>query len=268
MLQLQILTSSSELNPIHDFQYMAELARCMKCQQFVVLKATNCLYGSNTEGTCIHEIELPFRTNSDIIFKAADINDKRILTENSQFFVPHAFPYKILPVYYWDMYKAGDIVSSFDFRLNDYALYDKTTNQLIDYINMNNCRIKDDHERAAMMRQLEGYLNRYSTLGPPVYVENLESYASVREVFDGKSSKGQVLVHIKESGIDVAFFIYKSLFSLAKADKLAAEIRFDKFNPRLFMVSFMPAKKKNPIVINTYGVPFKEKIHCMFMNVV
>ena len=34
------------------------------------------------------------------------------------------------------------------------------------------------------------------------------------------------------------------------------------------MTTFKPKKKRNPLMFNTYGVPFSEKIYCMFRSLI
>jgi len=77
---------------------------------------------------------------------------------------------------------------------------------------------------------------------------------------------GRFLCNFKNENINVLFYFYKGMFSLAKADTLDLEIRTDLYNRNCFMATFKPKKKKNPLTFNTYGVAFQEKIHCMYIN--
>lgn len=264
-MQYQIQTSHSEMIPISDFQYLYDLARCSKCQMFTVLKATNKLYGASDDCCCIHEIDIPFLVNTDLMFRIDSI-DKNTIFNYKNYFIPNKFNWVILSEFYWDMYNNGDIISEYDPNEDKYILLDKCTKLPIDQIHMFKYRYSNDVDRFAFDRQLDGYLNRRLTLGSPEYFYSIESNDDIRKAFDRKAIEGRVLCSMKNENISVLFYFYKGLFSLNKNDKLDLEIRFDIFQHNTFMATFNPKKKKNPLIFNTYGVPFQEHVHCMFIN--
>lgn len=267
MLQLQIQTSTSKMIPISDLRYLYELARCSKCTMFILLKSTNKLYGTTEDCTSIHEIDIPYLVNTDLMFRLDQFDSTKIYQDESEYFIPNEFNWVILPSYYWDMYISGDIESCYDPNLDQYVLYDKTIKQPIqDQIQMYKYRDSSDFVRFDFMKQLEGFLLRKRTLGNPEIFTNMQDDENIKKVFENKVSIGRVLCRAKNENIDVLFYLYKSLFSLAKNDTLDLEIRFDRYQTSTFMITFKPKKKKNPLKFNTYGVPFSEKIHCMFIN--
>lgn len=267
-MQLNLLTSSSNtgLQIISDFPYLFDLAKCSKCQQFILLRSTNKLYGANEDCCCIHEIDVPFLVNTDLAFRL-DTVDKEIFDSYQNYFIPDKFNWVILPEYYWDMYVGGDIVAEYMSDKDQYILIDKTTMQPIQQIQMFKYRRSSDFMRVTFMEQLSGLLNRQCTLGMPESFYNLENDESIRKVFDSKAAMGRVLCRFKNDRVDVMMYLYKGLFSLAKADTLEMDVRFDRYESATFMATFKPKKKKNPLKFNTYGIPFQERIHCMFINI-
>lgn len=263
MLQLQIQTSTTNMIPIKDFQYICDLAKCSKCNLFVLLKSTNKLYGANDDCCCIHEIDVPFLVDTDLIFRMDEV-DKEILASYKNFFVPDRFNWVILPDYYWEMYVSGDLVTKYiDER---YFIIDRTTGLPIQQIQMFRSNPEFDLSKAAILRQLEGYLLRIRQLSYPEFFTNVEQDPKIRQAFDSKAAMGRFLCNFKNENINVLFYFYKGMFSLAKADTLDLEIRTDLYNRNCFMATFKPKKKKNPLTFNTYGVAFQEKIHCMYIN--
>lgn len=267
-MQLNLLTSSSDtgLQIISDFPYLFDLAKCSKCQQFVLLKSTNKLYGGSDDCCCIHEIDVPFLVNTDLAFRI-DMTDKELFESYQNYFIPDKFSWVILPDYYWDMYIGGDIVCVFSYDADQYILVDKTTKQPIQQIQMFKYRRSSDFSRVTFMSQLEGLLNRQLTLKQPETFYNLETDANIRTMFDSKAAMGRILCNFKNDNVNVMMYLYKGLFTLAKADTLDLDIRFDAYETSTFMATFKPKKKKNPLKFNSYGVPFQEKIHCMFINI-
>lgn len=270
MLHLQIQTSTFNMIPIADLQYIYDLARCSKCTIFILLKSTNKLYGTTEDCTSIHEIDVPFLVNTDLIFRIDLFNQFGIDIYETQeeFFIPDQFKWTILPAKYWDMYIGGDIVAEYKQEYDQFILLDKTINQPIEQIQMYKYRDNADFVRFNFLNQLENFLIRKCNLLEPELFTNMETEQSIRKAFDSKVSMGRILCNIKNERINVAFYFYKSLFSLAKADTLDIEVRFDRFQYNTFMATFKPKKKKNPLKFNKYGVPFSEKIHCMFVNIV
>lgn len=267
MLRLNIQTSSLEMIPIKDFQYLCDLAKCSKCQMFTVLKSTNKLYGASDDCCCIHEIDIPFLVNTDLMFRLDNI-DKELLSSYKNFFIPDKFNWVILPDYYWDMYIGGDLISEYSYEDDIYLILDKTTKTPIQQIQMLKYRACNDYDRATFMNQLEGFLNRLPRLMPPQTFSGIQNDENIRKAFDSKATMGRFLCRMKNDNIDVLFYFYKGLFSLAKADILDLDIRFDTYENKCFMATFKPKKKKNPLTFNTYGVAFSEKIHCMFINMI
>lgn len=265
-MQLQLLTSSSELIPISDFQYIYDLAKCSKCQMFVLLKATNKLYGASDDCSSIHEIDVPFLVNTDLEFRL-DTVDKELISKCDSYFIPYNYPWVILPSYYWDMYIGGDIYAEFSDDYDLYVLYDKTTKQPIQQIQMYKHRVQYDRGRNYFIGQLSNFLARLTMLLPPHTFTEMEKHPTIRKAFDSKAAMGRFLCRFTNDYIDVALYFFKGLFSLSKSDTLEIDIRFDKFNSKEFMATYRPKKKKNPITFNRYGVAFREQIHCMYKNI-
>lgn len=266
-MQLHIQTSSSEMIPITDFQYLYDLARCSKCQIFTVLRETNKLYGTSDDCCAIHEIDIPFLVNTDLEFRL-DLIDKDMVMMYDKYFVPALYPWVILPSCYWEMYYGGDIIAVFDEELEVYVLKDKTTNNTIHQIQMYKYIAHYDRQRIYFLSQLENFLLRCNQLSNPYVFTEMEKDPIIRKAFDSKAALGRFLCRLNNDQIDVAIYFYKGLFSLAKSDTLNIEIRFDRFNTKEFMATYRPKKKKNPITYNRYGVPFSEKIHCMYKNII
>lgn len=264
-MQLQFQTSSTEMIPIRDFHYLYELARCSKCQSFVVLKSTNKMYGASDDCSCIHEIFIPFEVSTDLYFRV-ELEYKDIIPKYKEFFIPEQFPYVIVPDYYWEMYIGGDIEATFIPDYNQYILIDKTTGEMIDQIQMSRTIENLDYMRKNMLNQIECMLRRFNTLEPPVTFTEMEKNESIRKVYDNKTSIGAVLLKLQVGNKLAIMYIYKGMYSLAKADMLDIDIQFDRFETNLFMATFRPKKKKNPMTLNTYGMPFYEVIRCMYTN--
>lgn len=266
-MRLRLLTSSSELLPISDFQYLYDLAKCSKCQMFVLLKSTNKLYGASDDCSSIHEIDVPFLVNTDLEFRLDSI-DKELISKCDSYFIPNKYPWVILPSYYWDMYIGGDIYAEFSNDHDLYILYDKTTKQSIQQIQMYKHRVQYDHGRNYFIGQLTNFLLRLPMLLPPHTFTEMEKHPSIRKAFDSKAAMGRFLCRFTNDQIDVAIYFFKGLFSLSKADTLEIDIRFDSFNSNEFMATYRPKKKKNPLTFNRYGVAFREQIHCMYRNII
>lgn len=266
-MQLNILTSNSNPIAITDMKYLYDLAKCSKCQSFIVLKSTNKMYGVPEDSCCIHEIDIPFLVNTDLMFNI-DIESKAVFEKYTDFFIPEECPIVILPLYYWDMYYGGDIEYAYDKSQEQYFLLDKTTKTPIDQIHMYKYNPRIDFERINFMNQLECFLKRQNNLGPVLSFDNMENNEYIRQAYDNKKTMGRVLCKLKYCNRDIAFYFFKGLFSLSKSDSLSIDIRFDMYETETFMATFKPKKKKNPLTFNTYGVPFSEKIHCMYRSIV
>lgn len=264
MVQLRKNTSISSMIPIFDFHYIYELAKCSKCQIFILLEQTNTLYGFSNDCCSIHEITVPFKVNTDLAFELSEI-DTDILNSNKNFFIPNNFNWVIIPEYYWDMYINGDLVKEYDFINERYDIKDKTTNKTIDQFHM--IKAASKHALSIALNQLSGWFNRLYTLSTPELFTNLQNNDVVRNVYDNRVSMGRSLIRLTNNNIDVAFYIYKGLFTLNKSDSLDIEIRFDRFESEKFMATFKTKRKRNPMSLNTYGVPFDERVHCMYLNI-
>ena len=155
------------------------------------------------------------------------------------------------------------MIYEYDPRANQYILLDKER-QSIEYIPMSPYRVEINYVYQKMITQLEGFFNRFRLLTEPCTFTNIQNHESIRYIYDNKISMGRSLVRLTNENIDVAFYMFKSLFSLAKSDSLDIDIRFDNSQ---FMATFKPKKKRNPMTLNTYGVPFVELIHCMYVNI-
>lgn len=267
MLRLSLLTSSSEMVSISDFHYLYDLARCSKCQMFTLVRATNKLYGASDDCCCIHEIDVPFLVNTDLMFRI-DTVDKDLLDNTKSFFIPDKFNWVILPDIYWDMYIGGDLVSEYSYELDQYIIIDKTTHQPIQQIQMYKYRPCSDFGRITFNEQLEGLFQRMQTVSNPITFVGIHDHPIIRKAFDSKAAMGRFLCRMTNEYTDIAFYFYKGLFSLAKADTLDLDVRFDIFRNTEFMAIFKPKKKKNPLLFNTYGVAFQERIYCMFQNII
>lgn len=260
----QILTSSSELNEISDFKYIYNLAVCTKCNMFIALKSTNKLYGSNPESGIIHEVDIPFLLNSDIEFRVIKGLYESAIEKYESFFIPEAYPWIIIPTVYWDMYRNGDIVSIYS-NDTDYLLYDRNTNQLLDQVQMH--PVLYSFERTVFLNHIESYLRRLPVLGYPITIHGIHNDPTVKKVFTGKTTDGATLCTLTEGNLTVSVFLFKGIFNMAKDDTLDVDIQFDKFNSREFMATFKPIKKKNPLKSSKYGVPFREVIRVMYIDV-
>ena len=264
-MQLCIRTSSSNsgMIPIRDFRYLYELAKCSKCQMFIL--KDNILYGASDEAAAIHEIPVPYQTNTDLMFRV-DTIPKDIFDQHDTFFIPEQFSWVILPAYYWDMYIAGDLECLYNPEINQYMILDKTTKIPIQQIFVDKVRAIDDFGRKKMIAQLDGYLNRIRTLLPRYEFKDVHLNPVVQYIFDSKAIAGESLVYLDDGNKKVAFYLFKGMFALSKSDVLNLDVRFDAFDSNLFVASFKPIKKKNPMSLKTYGVPFSEQIHCMYIN--
>ena len=268
MIRLHIQTSSSELIPIFNFKYIYELAKCSRCQMFIMLKSTNKLYGASDDCSCIHEIDIPFQVNTDLIFKIGCIpKDFMIKYDGDTFFIPDKFNWVILPSYYFEMYKYGDIYSEYDFELLRFVLKDKSTKQPIDQIPISNVRLNMDFSFQTMIAQLSGFLNKLNYLENAFQFTGLQDHPVIRTVYDNKVAAGRSMLSLDCNGRTIVLTFYKSMFPLNKGDTLDLDIRFDSTNKNLFMATFKPIKKKNPMSsFKIYNYCYRERIHCMFIN--
>lgn len=257
---LQILTSSSDINPISDFNYILNLAKCSKCSLFMALKSTNKLYASTPESSIIHEIDIPFLLNSDLEFRL----NPDMIDRYESWFIPSKFPWIVLPSIYWDMYIGGDIYSYYT-EETDYILYDKTTKHPLDQIVMHG--IMYDYDRKVFHNLMDGFFCRIPTLSNPISFPDVHKNEEVRKVLNGKSSDGASLCILDDGTHKIGIYMYKGIISMNKDDILDIDIRFDKFENKKFMATYKPIKKKNPLKSNSYGVPFRERIHAMYVNI-
>ena len=261
-MRLQLLTSNSSiLRPISDFRYLCELARCSKCQTFIALKSTNKLYGGPADAACIHEIDIPYELNTDLTFRTECI-DKNILQSTEVYYIPEEFPWVILPDYTYEEYRLGKIKAKYLVSEDLYVLYSGSTR--IPQIQMLPKLLSNDYVYQAFNNELEGFLSMQNLSEPYVFTD-VQNMAGVRKVFDNKVSLGSVYISLPCININgfnrnVTISLYKGLFALAKNDQLDIVVRFSDIS-RIYTVTFIPNKKKNPISYGNYHYPFKEKIH-------
>lgn len=263
MIQLNFNTSSNHLIPIADFKYIYELARCAKCQYYILLKETNTLYGFPADCSNIHEIYVPFEVNTDLIFGFESISKEFLLNES--FFIPSKYKF-IVPSKYWDKYLDNKIYCEFDVSLNEYILLDENRN-IIESVLMNPFSIETLSIYNKMLFQLEGFFTRLKTLNNPITFKNMQENEVIRYIYDNKIAVGRSLIKLSYNEINIAFYIYKSMFSLAKSDTLDLEIRTDIYQSNIFMATFIPHKARNPISKDISKIPFTEKVHCMYINI-
>ena len=223
------------------------------------------MYGGIDDCCSIHEIDVPFIVDTDLMFYY-DNAFKDIMENYNEFFIPDKFNWVILPVEYWEIYKAGDLMSVYDESSDQYILYDKSIGMPIDQIQMQKARPINDYQRAQFHTQLEGLLNTMGRLGPVIKFTGMENNPAIRKAFDNKADIGRVLLKLNDGTKDILIFFYKGLFSLNKNDTLDIDIQFDQAQTNLFMATYRPKKKKNPVSFNTYGTGYNERIYCMYMN--
>ena len=266
-MRLNIPTSdiNTGIRYLPDLKYLFDLARCAKCQMFVLLQSTNKLYGFSDDWCCIHEIDVPYPVDCDLLFRIDEIDKEFILASDNKFFIPKDFDWVILHEDYWEAYVGGDLYSEFDIYLNNFVVKDKNTLKPIMQFMTHRSRESDDYMMRNVFMQLSGYFNRQATLEPPIVYTGLETHPAIRTIFDSKASIGRQLVVLDNK---ITMYLYKGLFTLNKADTLSVEIRFDKFDRNTFLATYYPKKKKNPLLENSYGAPFVERIHCMYLNLV
>lgn len=262
-----ILTSKYNINLIEDFEYIYELARCSKCQMFIMLKSTNKLYGASDDSCCIHEIDIPFKINTDLVFRFDEIDKSIFSNQNNRgFFIPSKFDWVILPDMYWTDYVNGSISYRYSYEKDQNVLYSLNTGEDLIQFQCRKFRRYNDFVEMEFEKQLDGFFNRQRTLSYPIQFYGCESNPSIKKAYDNKTAMGRVLCELSYNSEKFAFYFFKGLFSLSKSDTLDIDIRPDVFQKNIFMATFKPHKKKNPMTINKYNSPFNEVIHCMFLN--
>lgn len=246
---------------------MYEYARCSKCNYILALKSTNRLYGANKEFCGIHEIEAPFEIDSDIFINFLLI-EKEIFNNYTEFFVPEDYNCIILPIELWNDYISNKLDKEYNYEKERFDIVDRKTRTLVPQINMFNLKPADSYDENMFFKNVEAFIERQRLLGSPYYVYDFHLNPVVQEVFNSPVSAGSFICELKnDDGLNIVFYIFKSLFSLAKSDKLNLEVRFDRFNTTTFMASFIPIKKKNPLDYNPNNYKYEEKIHVMYLNI-
>ena len=266
MMRLQILTSStSELNPIFEFKYIIELAKCSKCQMFILLQRTNTLYGTSDDSCGIHKIPVPFPVNTDITFRIKSV-DKKILESANYFYIPSEFPWVILPDYTYESYANGRIYSVYNEEKDLYELYENidSTSIALPQIQMLTSILCNDYGYNEFNKQLESFLN-IKILSAPYKFTDMELNPEVRKIYDNKISMGRSFIYLRCGNTLVSVPLMKGLFSLAKNDKLTIEIQNMECYKNIFLITFIPIKKKSQISYN--GIPFSEKIYIKCINI-
>lgn len=270
-MQLHIRTSNSNsgMIPINGFKYIYEYARCSKCNLFIALQSTNTLYGGNKEFSCIHEMNLPFQLNTDLFLNFLEV-DKGIVESNDNFFVPEEWNWVILPEKYWTPYIMGELDIDYDYEKERYNVVEKKQYPFtpIEQIHMFSVRQCNSFDENMFFKNVEAFLNRLPLLSDAKIINDIHLNPIIQEAYNNKTSAGRFVCQIKTENINIVFYFFKSLFSLAKADTLDLMVRFDKFESHIFMASFLPKKKKNPLSYNPDGFVFKESVHCMYINMI
>ena len=263
MIRLDVLTSNSDLYRINDFGYILSLAKSSKCQIFAMLKCTNKLYGATSDSCCIHEIDIPFLINSDLVFILNDDAKELIDSFDGDYFIPAMFDNAIIQDIYWNDYSNNNLIRDF------FTMEIMKNKNRIPQIPIYNPKYPpSDIKIMQFLTQLEGLFNRIPDVPTPILFTNMESNQYIRKAYDNKISEGRVLCKLFHNDLPILFYFYKGMFSLNKSDTLNIEIRFSVSNPRLFMAVFIPKKKRSPIKNNKYGLPFSEKIYCMYINLI
>ena len=93
----------------------------------------------------------------------------------------------------------------------------------------------------------------------------MELKPEVRKIYDNKISMGRSFIYLRCGNTLVSVPLMKGLFSLAKNDKLTIEIQNMECYKNIFLISFIPIKKKSQISYN--GIPFSEKIYIKCINI-
>lgn len=252
---------------ICDLAYIYECARVCRQKLICISSIDNTMYATNEEPCGIHEIKLPFATNTDLLL-VSGINSTNCTVANSydKFFIPDQFPWAIVPEYYWDMYRAGDIVTQYDIEADLFILYDKSTMKPIDVI----YRYKATQEMLlkTFIDVLDGFFIRRFRCINPIQIKDLHLDSVFQNgFFEQKSIFGGFNVILDYYGKRIPLTFYKGMIALTKSDKLDAIIYEDGYIKGIYIVELNPIKKKDSIKGNKYGIPFSEKAYFCYKGI-
>ena len=258
--------------PVPRFDLIIAMSRCMKgCHYFAIDPQDRVLYGCPQEGYVLHSLPLPDGMSYPfpVSFRMDIIYDLYLDTvmRHKNFLFNTDIPYALFP----HQDTNGDYFSSY---LGPDAGWQVVAQngQPIEYVNLygpditagphagkfiNIGMIRSMADNMKMNRQL---------LGPPTYIDSIESNPAVQEVFNSKASFGSRFIPFTTiDGRVYGITVYKSLFTMNKADKVTLEIRDSLENPQLFNATFITHKKKSPIPEVTHD--YEERVTFMALKV-
>lgn len=270
MLSLELLTSSSDsnLNLICDLKHIAEIARVSKTNYIYLSKRFNKIFSTNEEPYCIHEIDIPYLVNTDLLIFAPNFDADGVLSKYENFFIPHDFQWVILPDIYWDMYCNGDIIPRFSYEKGCNELLDKSTMVPIDVIYL--WKPEQSYIVSLVMNTIDSFINTKNDWYYIGAYNNLHLNEKFKRVFfEEKVSFGSIPISlpITEGSDPITFYFFKGMVSLNKSDFLNAAFFKNKMYANKYMVVLTPTKKKDPIKGNKYGIPFIEQVYFCYLNI-
>lgn len=251
-----------------DLWYIYECARISKMKFLYVDYISGKMYGIADEAFGIHEMNLPFLNNTDLLLYAP-ILDKDIIKKYEQFFIPIEFNWAIIPVYYWDMYKAGDIEVNFDISIPRAVLIDKTTKLPIECIYMRN--MDQEIQFHMFITVIDRFFMRKSRWINPIYIKNFHTNPSIiNGFFEQKTTFGSFIINIYRDDLkrNIPLTFFKGMIPLNKSDTMDAELYIDSYKKGDYMLVLYPKKKKDPIIGNKYGVPFSDVAYYCYTDLI
>lgn len=268
MIYPEIRTSSSDIDKpyiINDVKYIYECARVTKQKNVFVSKRDNCLYMTSDTFCGIHVVKLPFLVNSDMIIYMGFFNNS-VFEHHENFFIPDKFPLVLIPEYYWEMYKNGDIIQfPIDPSTGTGSIVDKHTLKEIEYIQMTN--EYSIYNTSQFLYHLDRYLSSLCSWCNPSSYPNFHTNKDlINGFFDQKTIYGNFLINFykHDIGRNIPITFFKGMISLNKSDKLDIEIFSNKNRKNIFLLVMHPRKAKNPIKGNKYLEPFYEDVYYAF----
>lgn len=264
MIYPEILTSSSDINYpyiINDVKYIYECARVTKQKYIYVSKKDNCLYMTSDKYCGIHIVKLPFQANSDMIIYMGYYNSS-VFENHENFFIAKEFPLALIPEYYWDKYKAGEIVETINLNNSTFELIDKTILQPIECIYMTTRYI--DCKVSGFLNMINNYLNGLCNwYNPTLYTDFQKNEKLIEGFFNQKTIYGNFLINLYKHDrcreIPVTFF--KGMVALNKSDKMDIELFSNRNRKDIYLLALHPRKNKNPIKENKYLNSFYEDVY-------
>lgn len=260
---------------IENFNYIYELAKCSKCQMFMLIKNSDSLFGGSDDCCCIHEIKMPFCSTVNLLFRTDSIDTELFCKYNNFILMDNQYDI-LIPDCYIDKYCNDEL--KVIYCEDKYVVIDNDNN-IIEQLPLMKDKNKQifmyefkawiDFDMLNFIKQVNGLIARFNNLLPGELFIDAHLDENIRNVFDSKVSIGRVMCRFTKNTTDVAFYMYKGLFSLAKADSLDILIRFDKaFPSKIFMASFILRKKKNPISSKLFNLKYQEYVHCLLINLI